>query len=172
MNTKNKAIVIFASSNEDGNTAKLLKSLDNLLDLEIIKLNDYNIGFFDYKLKHKADDHLPLVRKILEYDKVIFACPVYWYTMPAQMKVFFDRFSDILVIEKDVGRQLRGKKAYILSTGADTKPKRSFEEVFRNSFKYLGMKYQSMLYAACPETYIEADNISNIKAFSDEFIRS
>jgi len=165
---KAKAIVIFSSSKQDGNTAKLLGSLNKNLDLEIINLKDYQISPFDYEHKNKDDDYLDIIKNMLSYDKIIFACPVYWYTMPAQMKVFFDRFSDILSIEKDLGRKLRGKKAYILSTGYDTKPKRSFEEVFKNSFDYLGMKYGTMLYAACPEGFVEVNSITEIKNFSDE----
>lgn len=167
---KNKALVIFASSAQNGNTAQLLKSLNTLIGLEHINLKDYEISHYDYEYKNKDDDFFPLVRKMLNYDKIIFACPVYWYTMPAQMKTFFDRLSDVLAIEKDLGRQLRGKTAYILSTGYDKKPKRSFEEVFKYSFEYLGINYGNMLYAACPEGFIETDNASNIKAFSDEII--
>jgi multimeric flavodoxin WrbA len=45
--------------------------------------------------------------------------PVYWYTMSGIMKVFFDRFSDLLRIEKDLGRKLRGKSMAVISCGAD-----------------------------------------------------
>ncbi len=166
----NKALVIFASSAPNGNTAQLLKSVDNLIELEHIDLKDYKITAFDYEHKNKDDDFLPIIKKILAYDKIIFACPVYWYTMPAQMKVFFDRISDVLAIEKDLGRQLRGKTAYILSTGYSEKPERSFEEVFLNSFKYLGINYGKMLYSACPNGFVEANSLAKIQDFANEII--
>ena len=167
---KAKAIVIFASSSQSGNTAQLLASVSKLIELEIVNLKNYEISPFDYEHKNKDDDYLELINKMLSFEKIIFACPVYWYTMPAQMKVFFDRFSDILSIEKDLGRELRGKTAYVLSTGYDPKPKRSFEEVFRNSFKYLGMTYASMLYIGCPEGFAKTNSKAQIQSFSDEIL--
>ncbi|MDE2428019.1 MAG: hypothetical protein KGM99_04780 [Burkholderiales bacterium] len=35
------------------------------------------------------------------------------------MKVFMDRLSDLLDVEKPLGRQLRTKKAALLATGCD-----------------------------------------------------
>ncbi|MFW5760799.1 MAG: NAD(P)H-dependent oxidoreductase [Cyclobacteriaceae bacterium] len=43
------------------------------------------------------------------YDLLIFAAMVYWYSISGIMKVFFDRITDLLTIEKNLGRQLRGK---------------------------------------------------------------
>ncbi len=45
-----------------------------------------------------------------KYDVLIFATPVYWYSMSGIMKVFFDRITDLLTIKKDIGRKLKGKK--------------------------------------------------------------
>ena len=35
---------------------------------------------------------------------IIFVTPVYWYAMSGRMKVFFDRWTDLLKIDKDTGR--------------------------------------------------------------------
>lgn len=59
----------------------------------------------------RNDDYLNLMKQILEkYETLILATPVYWYSMSGIMKVFFDRLTDLLTIEKELGRKLRGKK--------------------------------------------------------------
>lgn len=56
-------------------------------------------------------DYLNLMKQILDkYETLILATPVYWYSMSGIMKVFFDRLTDLLTIEKEFGRKLRGKK--------------------------------------------------------------
>lgn len=59
----------------------------------------------------RNDDYLNLMKQILDkYETLILATPVYWYSMSGIMKVFFDRLTDLLTIEKELGRKLRGKK--------------------------------------------------------------
>ena len=103
---------------------------------------------YDHDHKNQDDDFLPLMRDVASYEQIILASPVYWYTMSTQLKVFVDRWSDLLDIEKDLGRTLRGKQGLVISTGGDTKPERCFEECFQHSFDFMGMSYGGMLY--CP----------------------
>ena len=161
-------LIIFASSGQNGNTAKLRDAFNSIANFDVIDLTELDIGFFDYEHKNKDDDFLPTIEKLVGYEHIVFASPVYWYTMCAQMKIFFDRFSDILSIEKDLGRKIKAKKAYILATGYDAQPKRSFEEVFVNSFKYLEMSYRGILYASCPEGFDLEANRAKISAFYHE----
>ena len=93
-----KKIVILGSSRKDGNTKKVIDKLNYLLDFDIVNLNDYDINHYDYKYKNKNDDYLDLIRNsINNYDILIFASPVYWYSMSGIMKVFFDRiFNDVV----------------------------------------------------------------------------
>ena len=84
-------------------------------NFELIDLNDFDISYYDYDHKNRQDDFLPLMKKLIErYKTLVFATPVYWYTMSAVMKTFFDRISDLLTIEKDLGRQLRGKNMVLI----------------------------------------------------------
>ena len=43
------------------------------------------------------DNPEPLIPIIEKYDTLIFATPVYWYSMSGIMKVFFDRKNDNLL---------------------------------------------------------------------------
>ncbi|MDA5312487.1 flavodoxin family protein, partial [Vibrio cholerae] len=73
-------------------------------DTTLFDLSDYAISFYDYEHMNRNDDFIHLINKLAEFDHLVFASPVYWYSMSAQLKVFFDRLSDLLTIEKELGR--------------------------------------------------------------------
>jgi len=149
-----KTAIIVGSARNKGNTEQLSLAVACKIPATIFNLNDYNINPFDYKFKHSNDDFLMLMKNILGFDRIILASPVYWYSASGIMKTFLDRFSDLLKINKDLGRQLRGKPAALLATGCDQVPASCFEEAFKLSYAYLGMTYQGMLYC-CVEDDIE-----------------
>jgi len=139
--------ILFGSSRYDGHTGALVKCLEeSIKSTSCYLLKDYDFSPFDYEHKNKNDDYLALVNKLISYDHIIFATPVYWYAMSAQLKVFFDRFSDLLSIDKNLGRKLKGLKCSVVSTGAWEYPPDCFEEVFKLTFNYLRMEYSGMLY--------------------------
>ncbi|MBM7074134.1 flavodoxin family protein [Shewanella sp. 202IG2-18] len=143
-----KTIIVFGSSNNSGNTASVCERVAQGTDIGIINLNNYNIQPFNYDITQQNDDCLNLFEKLLGYDLILFATPVYWYAPSGQMKVFIDRFSDLLHLHKPLGRQLRTKSAAVIATGADDIPQTCFEDMFKNTFNYLGMKYLGLLYVS------------------------
>lgn len=157
-----KIAILLGTSNNKGNTKSMVEYVADKAKATVFNLSDYSISPFDYEHKNSDDDFISLVEQLLEYDHIIFASPVYWYTMSAQMKVFFDRISDLLHVKKELGRKLRGKSSSVLSTGSTLKPERSFEEVFINSFDYLNMDYKGMLYCFCESTFDLNDHEVNI----------
>ena len=157
-----KTAILLGTSNNNGNTHALVKAVANKVQATVFNLKDYTISPFDYQHKNIDDDFIPLVEELLEFEHIIFASPVYWYTMSAQMKVFFDRISDLLHVKKELGRKLRGKSSAILSTGSSPQPMRSFEEVFINSFKYLDMDYKGLLYCFCENNFDLSTHEENI----------
>ena len=160
--SQSKIAILIGTSNDKGNTMGLVNTIAQLINAEIYNLIDYQISPFDYEHKNIGDDFIGLVKELLKYDQIIFASPVYWYTMSAQMKVFFDRISDLLHVKKELGRQLRGKATAIISTGASAQAERSFEEVFINSFNFLSMDYKGMLYCFCKENFIHEEHKNHI----------
>ena len=100
-----KGVIILGSSSSTGNTYKAAAYFSQKSGFPIIDLKTKNIGQFDYEFNNSDDDFLPLIREIVDnYDILIFATPVYWYTMSGVMKKFFDRISDVLKIEKETGK--------------------------------------------------------------------
>ncbi|WP_235819752.1 flavodoxin family protein [Flavobacterium davisii] len=105
------SVIIVGSSRKNGNTARIAETIAKQYKMDVIDLSDYQFSYYDYENKNKTDDFLPLMKQIIKkYDTLLFATPIYWYSMSGIMKVFFDRFSDLIRIEKDLGRQLRQKK--------------------------------------------------------------
>ena len=137
-----RPVIILGSSRRYGETGKMADYLREIMPMPLYDLNDYNISYFDYEHKNQDDDFLPLITKLIDqHDTFIFATPVYWYTMSAVMKTFFDRISDLLKIDKPTGRKLRGKKMAVLSCASEDELKPGFHMPFRESANYLGMQY-------------------------------
>jgi multimeric flavodoxin WrbA len=139
---ENKKVIILGSARKNGNTTKIVDEISKESGIDVIDLSDYNISHYDYESKNREDDFLPLIRRILEeYETLIFATPIYWYNMSGIMKVFFDRFSDLIRIEKETGRKLRGKKIGVISNSHDDEIEDSFYIPFKKTADYLGMEY-------------------------------
>ncbi|GGY78495.1 hypothetical protein GCM10011613_23950 [Cellvibrio zantedeschiae] len=138
--------IIYGGTRKQGNTINLINAAAQKLSADIFDVSDYKISFYDHEHKNRDDDFLPLIKKLLQYDCWIFASPIYWYTMSAQLKVFVDRISDLMDIEKDVGRQMRGLGAALIATGVEESCPICYEDVFINSFNYLDMNYLGCLY--------------------------
>lgn len=137
-----KTVIIIGSSRKDGDTAQIVNSLINKSNWDLIDLNDYKIGCYDYEHRNRNDDYLPLMKELIEnYDKFIFATPVYWYSMSGIMKVFFDRITELLEIEKDLGRKLRGKIMAVISCSIGNNLNEAFWLPFSETANYLGMVY-------------------------------
>jgi hypothetical protein len=61
--------------------------------------------------------------------------------MSGIMKVFFDRFSDLIRIEKETGRKLRGKNMAVITNSHDSEIGFDFYIPFKKTAAYLGMHY-------------------------------
>jgi multimeric flavodoxin WrbA len=134
---KNKIVVINASARNDGNTSLVINYLSESINFDTIHLCDFEIGHFDYEFGNQHDDFLPLIKRIInDYDLFIFATPVYWYTMSGHLKVFFDRISDLLKIQRPIGRLLKCKKMGIISNSGDNNLVKGFYEPFKATADY------------------------------------
>ncbi|MGG6230554.1 flavodoxin family protein [Tenacibaculum sp. SDUM215027] len=144
----NKTIIIQASSKSTGNTNKVINYLNNNESFDFVDLKTKKIGVFEYDFSNADDDFIPLMEEIInKYDTLVFATPVYWYTMSATLKTFFDRLSDLLHYKKDLGRQLRGKNMALISNSGADDLRNGFEMPFIESTKYLGMNYLGSTHA-------------------------
>ena len=158
---KDKVVIIIGSSRSDGETKNLTDIVLRNSDFDKIDLNDFNISYYDYEHKNANDDYLNLMQTLIsKYDTFLFATPVYWYSMSGIMKVFFDRFTDLLDDEKELGRQLRNKKMAVITSSIGNNLGDEFWIPFCETAKYLGMKYIGNLH-----TINDKLNIEQIKEF-------
>jgi multimeric flavodoxin WrbA len=90
------AIALFASSRRHGNTGQLMDRIASELEIEVVDLSGQNISAYDYQHRNRTDDFEPLMKRVLAFEQLLFATPVYWYAVSPPMKVFLDRISDFL----------------------------------------------------------------------------
>ena len=154
-------IIISASSRKNGDTAIIANKLASSLNSKIIHLVDYSISHYDYEHKNSSDDFIPLMQKLINnYDTFVFITPVYWYSMSGILKVFFDRITDLLTIEKEMGRQLRKKNMAVVTSSIGNNLGDNFWIPFTKSANYLGITYLGNIHTIVGEDNTKA--ISNL----------
>lgn len=164
-----KRVIIQGSSRSKGNTHKIVQILKRELAADVIDLKAYSIGQYDYEYANREDDFLPLMEKIVEYDMIIFATPVYWYSMSGIMKKFFDRLTDCLKIAQETGDKLKGIHMAALSCGPDDDVPASFAVPFSATAEYLEMKYAGYVHTWVGE---DVDVSAEVRKMTVEFARS
>lgn len=165
----NKTVIIQGSSRSQGDTSKIVNYIASKYNFDIIDLYTKKIGHYDYEYKNSDDDFIDLITEVIEsYDTIIFATPVYWYSMSGVLKVFFDRISDLIRIHKDTGRKLRGKNMAMISCSNSNDIINGFSIPFSASAKYLGMQYLGDLHTWVEDNAIKTD----VKVVIDKFINT
>ena len=161
-------IAVFSSSRRRGNTGQLLDRIAIDLNIDVIDLAEHRLSPFDYDHLNRSDDFEPLMQRVLAHDQIIFATPIYWYAVSPAMKVFLDRFSDLLEIPDLLaeGRRLRGKNAYVVCTSIGDEPSVAFMNAFRETFDYLGMHFGGLSHVNCSEGYLPAVHDSGALQFA------
>lgn len=159
-------VILQASSRSNGNTHTIVNYLNKNHQFDIIDLKTKNIGHFDYDFENANDDFLELMETIIsKYDTIIFATPVYWYSMSGILKVFFDRLSDLLKTHKHLGRQLNGMSMGLISNSGGNDRKEGFTTPFTESAAYLGMQYLGDIHA----WFVNEDIHAEAKELIDTF---
>ena len=161
-------IALFSSSRRNGNTGQLMDRIARELDIDVVDLANTRMSAYDYEHRNRSDDFEPLMRRVLEFDQIIFASPVYWYSVSPPMKVFLDRISDFLELPDLVseGRRLRSKQAYVVCTSIYEDVPKSFLGAFIDTFEYLGMHFGGVAHVNCRDGYVSAKHDADATAFA------
>jgi len=143
--------VIYGSSRPNSNTELLTEQIIKGLDVEKIYLKDFNIkpiidmrhaeeGFQD-----RHDDYNSIIDRILPHDTLIFATPIYWYSMSGLMKNLIDRWSQTLKDQAypDFKKQMARKVAYVAAVGDDEPYMKGLPLIqsFKYIFDFMGMGF-------------------------------
>lgn len=136
-----KSIVIFGSARSNGHTKKAVDVALLGYEYKFVDLSSLVIKPFDYKQNNHNDDFIPLMKNILEYEKIFLATPIYWYAPSTRMKIFLDRWSDVVKEpHKKIGKALCDKRVFVISSNG-VSPSKCFEEIFEQTCEYLSMQY-------------------------------
>lgn len=167
--THTTALVI-GTSRPDGNTWRVLRAANAKLALPVFDLATLRFSAFDYNFRNLDDDFIPTIEKLVEYDTIGLVSPVYWYSVSAQMKIFIDRFSDLLGPRKDLGRRLRGKRLFLMANGStDQLIPQSMEQMVKLTSEYLGMRYIGSHYSLIPnDTAISSELLKPATLFLEQ----
>lgn len=110
-----KIVVLNGSPRPKGNTAAMVRAFT-----EAAEANGHEVIHFDAAFKKLGgchacmkcysdgqacvfdDDFNEIAPKLLEADIIVFATPVYWYTLPSQIKAVLDKMFAFAVGKKDI----------------------------------------------------------------------
>ena len=141
-------LAILGSSRSNGNTRVFLDRVLQGREVRLLDLCDFDLSHYDYDMPMDRDDFPQIAEQLQNYSTLLFATPVYWYSMSSRMKVLFDRLTDLL----DRQISLEGKNVFLLATGTKPELPEGFEVPFRDTAAYLGMHYQGSVYACMRES--------------------
>lgn len=126
-----KIVVITGSPRRDGNSFAMTNAL-----IQAAKARGCAVTRFDAALSvlsgchacetcfktgkacSSDDDFNTIAPAILEADAVVFAMPVYWYSIPSQIKCVIDKLYSFFIAKKDVA----GKKCAVIACCAENDP--------------------------------------------------
>ncbi|MEW5722008.1 MAG: flavodoxin family protein [Thermodesulfobacteriota bacterium] len=161
-----KVLVFLGSPRKKGNSAALAGALvtgarQAGAKVETVYLNGLKIKPCQacYACRKKPakqcvqkDDMQSLYPKIDEADALVFASPVYWFSVSAQTKLVMDRF--FAYGARDY-QGLAGKRAAVLMSYGDDDPFASgcvnALRSFQDAFNYVGIKIAGMVYGSGEE---------------------
>ena len=130
-------------------------------------LKELNIAHFDYEVASTVDDFIPLIEEIVLHDTIVLASPVYWYAISSQMKVFFDRWSELLNFRKDLALKLERKRLFMICSFATDFPLgcASFENPIRQACNYMNIDYGGCYYSYPDESYVRSFGFPDLEEF-------
>lgn len=144
-------LILLGSARSDGETASLIATLVQRFppdDCQVIDLNSKSVSPFSYSEPAPEDDFGSIIAAVLRHRSIVFATPVYWYSMSGVLKNFLDRFTDILSARDPArrGRQLAGRRVWLLAVGNDPTLPSGFEIPFRETSNYFQMRWCGSCY--------------------------
>ena len=150
-----KTLILFSSANKQGNTAKTIDAVNRSHESEIIDIDELVITPYNYQNDYPADDFYQLVDKMLAADNIVFASPVYWYTVTAPMKALIDRLTELLDVAelKPKARALEHKRGFLVTSSGKAQICPIFLGLFHGLFDYFNMEFTATLHAACNDGY-------------------
>jgi putative NADPH-quinone reductase len=164
---RTQVLAILGSARGDGHTKAVLDAVCSDRSASRIDLGALDIRSYEYGQPIDRDDFIAVAEAMVAHSRIVFATPVYWYSMSGRMKTLFDRFTDLVTVRKDIGRQLKGRLMFAVSCGSEAQLPDGFEVPFRETAAYLSMSYQGMFYAQTNNLGLLPSALVGAAAFGD-----
>lgn len=161
-------LVILGSARAEGHTAALVDAVLAGRPADRIDLNDVDIQPYEYNRPMDRDGFARVAKAMVAHRLIVFATPVYWYSMSGRMKALFDRFTDLVTVRKDMGRQLRGRGMVVVACGSEAQLPEGFEVPFRETAAYFRMDYRGVLYAQTNSQGLMPDAMEPARQFGED----
>lgn len=179
------AVVLFGSPRKEGNTILLVNTFIERLkekgvNVRVLYLNDMNIrpcqgcGVCLPGGVCKINDDMKDIRKyMLESDVIVYATPVYWFSISGQLKLVIDR--TFAFMDENFNSRIAGKKAVtIMTCGTENVGEcdhiiTMFKMIFDlQKLKYVG----SIIATGCPTNAIgvKTEFIEKTKSLAESLI--
>lgn len=144
---KKSTIILLASARKNSDTLRIVEEIFSTKKTTCIDLLEKKIAPYNYEHIYPEDDQfMDTVLRCLEFENIIFATPVYWYSMSGVLKIFFDRLTDVTRKEKTIGRKFAGKSVAVISLGTDPGIPPGFDIPFQSTAEYFDMKFLGSIY--------------------------
>ncbi|WP_155592399.1 flavodoxin family protein [Lysinibacillus cavernae] len=147
--------VIYGGNRPNGNVETLTKLATQGLIVEEIYLKDTIIQpIIDMRHAEEGfsevnDDYNAIIERILPHDILIFATPIYWYSMTGMMKNFIDRWSQTLRDPNypDFKAMMSSKKSYVIAVGGDQPYMKGLPMIqqFQHIFDFMGITFEGYI---------------------------
>lgn len=139
-------LTVLGTARSDGHAQCVLKAVlagrpARSFDLGALDIHDY-----EYSKSRRRDDFSGVAEAMAEADAILFVTPVYWYAMSAVLKRFFDRLTDLVTVQKPLGRRLAGRSVWVAACGSDPSLPIGFEVPFRETAVYFDMRFGGAIY--------------------------
>lgn len=158
-----KTILIMGSSNSMGNTYDVCKKIVNEYGYKFQDLNELVIMPYDYEYENSDDDFLGFMKHVVgDYDHIILASPIYWYSVSGIMKNFIDRFTDLLKIKKELGRALKGKSLSLVSVSNGDDCPEEFSRPLERTAEYLDMNWKGHVHFPVDNAEVVSQRVGNV----------
>ena len=162
-------LVLLASARQDSDTKRFLQTAFQGTSHQLVNLLDYRLSAYRYENDYPpGDGFLYIIKQVLEHQVIVLATPVYWYAMSGLLKTFVDRLTDLVTVQKTLGRQLQGKTVFLVAVGADDELPAGFEVPFELTSKYLNMRYGGCLYSSTQQVKNQQFPLGNHRKFRQD----
>ncbi|WP_375434144.1 flavodoxin family protein [uncultured Hymenobacter sp.] len=156
--TATTPLVVLGSARQAGDTHRLVAGALAKVPHTLVNLLDWPVAPYSYDHEYPAEDAFPhLASLMVQHPAIVFATPVYWYSMSGVMKHFLDRLTDLTDSHKQLGRALAGKHAFLLAVGSDHNLPEGFEVPFRRTAAYFDMTFERSLYQSLTQPFPEEE---------------